>query len=347
MSNSSWAPNESAWGIFLEQCVLDGTVAGSVVFGMLSMIALNCLRNLFKGRPLRQVQWGIVAYTIIIYSWATIYLGTWTKYVEMMFIDDRNYPGDPGGPLGFYENETPGIYVVVLVAYAIINFMADGLLMYRCYMVWNRKWWIMIVPVCMYLVSIALAILATFELVEPGAPYFSTTQASFTLPWYALSITLNLLLTALIAGKLLSARNKLRAVLGEAHAKLYTSITAMIVESAALYSFTSIIVISNYASFIASYSFLFLNVSYLVHAMVMTICPLLIISRVARGRAYSEEAITRGSTAFQFAKSNEGGPTSGATIALSSWNSGKQQPSTPGHQSTEFQISKHSEVDIV
>lgn len=42
-------------------------------------------------------------------------------------------------------------------------------------------------------------------------------------------MALNLILTLMIAVKLLLTRNRLRAVLGPAHAKLYTGIVAMLV----------------------------------------------------------------------------------------------------------------------
>ena len=54
--------------------------------------------------------------------------------------------------------------------------------------------------------------------------------------FWALSIALNILLTSLIAGRILYLKGIIRKAVGPYHAKVYTSIAAIIVESAALYT---------------------------------------------------------------------------------------------------------------
>jgi len=298
----SYAPNESASDIFLEQCLLDGVVAGAIVFGMLSMVAFNCFHYLFKDKRLEQVNWAMVIYTFVIYAWATIYVGTWTKLIEMIFIDDSNYPG---GPLQYFFNVTPTIYDVTDVSYAVINLMADGLLVYRCWMVWNRRWVVIIIPLLMYLADIAMAILGTFQQINPIAPFFANNPSlSFQVPYFSISVALTILLSIMIAARLLSARKRIVDVLGPQHAKLYTSITAMIVESAGLFTLSSIFVISSFGVGLtvglSSNYYLLFNVIAPIHTMVTAIAPLLLISRVARGHAYSEEAVSRSVSSIHF-----------------------------------------------
>jgi len=268
---------------------LDGTIASTAVYGFVVALTLDCLSNLVKGRSGRDVKWGFVVYVVIIFGFATLYIGASAKWVELMFIDNRNYPG---GPVGYYTNVLPTIYIFVVLSYAIINFMAGGLLLYRCFVVWNRRWYIIVIPCAMYVSTIVLVALAANSLLGEDSTYFTGARLAFTLPLYSISIALNLLLSGLIAGRIWSARSRFRAVLGSQQAHVYTSVTSMIVESAAIYSISSLVAIANFGSDPSSYSFNFVNVSWPINAMAMTISQILIISKVAKGQAYTEGAVT-------------------------------------------------------
>ena len=70
-------------------------------------------------------------------------------------------------------------------------------------------------------------------------PYV-TNGVNFTLPYLSLSLALNIILTIAIVLRLLTFRYRIVSVLGPQYGTQYTSIAAMIVESAALYSAVSI-----------------------------------------------------------------------------------------------------------
>ena len=69
----------------------------------------------------------------------------------------------------------------------------------------------------------------------------------FAVPYWSLSIAVNLLLTIAIITRLLVARKQLKAVMGEEHALEYTSLIAIFIESASLYSITSLIYVVAFA----------------------------------------------------------------------------------------------------
>lgn len=70
-------------------------------------------------------------------------------------------------------------------------------------------------------------------------PYV-TNGINFTLPYLSLSLALNIILTIAIVLRLLMFRYRTVALLGPKHGTQYTSIAAMIIESAAIYSTISI-----------------------------------------------------------------------------------------------------------
>jgi hypothetical protein len=84
-----------------------------------------------------------------------------------------------------------------------------------------------------------------FQLTQPGKNLWTT--FSFALPYWSLSISLNIISTGLIVGRLFFLRHRVRSALGERHARPYTSVAAMLIESAALDSIIGLIFIISYA----------------------------------------------------------------------------------------------------
>lgn len=102
----------------------------------------------------------------------------------------------------------------------------------------------------MYLLTImclALSILALFESAKPGANLWVSSAVNILIPYWSLGIANNMFMTLLIVYRMLSMRFALIKVLGADSLKIYVSISAMLIESAALYSVTGIVFIILYA----------------------------------------------------------------------------------------------------
>lgn len=81
----------------------------------------------------RGIKWGLVAHTVAMFSFATVYTGTGLDLQSISYIDNRDFPGIDGvlspGPLGYefliYSN---AINVVPTLMFQFNNWLADGLL---------------------------------------------------------------------------------------------------------------------------------------------------------------------------------------------------------------------------
>lgn len=81
--------------------------------------------------------------------------------------------------------------------------------------------------------------------IETASPngLFGSTTASFAIPYFAISLTLNIILTVMIAGRIWYYQRSVESAIGGDFAVHYTSITTMFVESAAIYSVTSLLLL--------------------------------------------------------------------------------------------------------
>ncbi|KAJ2936630.1 hypothetical protein H1R20_g455, partial [Candolleomyces eurysporus] len=104
--------------------------------------------------------------------------------------------------------------------------LGDALLVYRCYVIWKRTWWIVVLPALTLLASIVTSFFALIR--EIDAKRSNTFEAARQL----LTVSTNILVTVLISFYLLRARSTLSMVFASKDLKLYTGVVAILIESA-------------------------------------------------------------------------------------------------------------------
>ncbi|KAF8513555.1 hypothetical protein BU17DRAFT_53155 [Hysterangium stoloniferum] len=72
-------------------------------------------------------------------------------------------------------------------------------------------------------------------------PYWKVSAITTGIPYWCLSIVFNVLVSMMICGHLLWHRHTVAKVLGKSHTTLYATLSAMFIESAALYVVVGII----------------------------------------------------------------------------------------------------------
>jgi len=127
---------------------------------------------------------------------------------------------------------------------------------------------------------------------RPDSSLFSGITVSFGLPYFTISVALNVLLTIIIAWRLMLHGRNLKKAVGLPTSGIFTiykSVVTMLIESSALYAVVSICFIVPYAMS-RHESAIFLSVL----ARVQIIAPLLIIRRVATQRAFTASNMAGG-----------------------------------------------------
>ena len=89
----------------------------------------------------------------------------------------------------------------------------------------------------------SLSVLSVVTLVEyalPGTSLLTGEPINLVVPWVTLSVSLNVVVTSMICFRLLRMRAIMRDILSPEMSKMYTSIAAMLIESAAPFSILGI-----------------------------------------------------------------------------------------------------------
>ncbi|THH03571.1 hypothetical protein EW145_g6170 [Phellinidium pouzarii] len=295
-----------------------GSNMASICYGAYLCLALSNIYYLIRRKSRI-----LLAYTIFMLCVTTIYMGVAINYSQHQIIDDPTSPD----LLSVWPQ------VVVAAAYTVNTWFTDGYLLYRCYVIWTGHFQmlVMILPVLTYLGSIGTSIANVVFTANPGSTYSSHLVQVFGTANWSLSLSLNVMLTGLIAGRLLRYRAKLRKVLGPNHGKVYTNILAISVESAALYAIFEIMVLVTFLKNSPTE-----NVFFPMTGNIQVITPNLIILRVAKGISFTtEDSKDTALSMMEFAPSGKPSMISGDSTRVGE----KQSPSPSSRRLNKSQIS--------
>ncbi|KAH6902260.1 hypothetical protein BKA70DRAFT_1157460 [Coprinopsis sp. MPI-PUGE-AT-0042] len=178
---------------------------------------------------------------------------------------------------------------IIPVAGDIAIWIADGLLVYRCYVIWAGHLWVTAVPAIIYLASLGINI---YTHIPPYNSVFRSIPLDVANVF--LSVGVNVIVTSLISGRLLHAQRQLRKSIPSASKDgkiFYVGIVATLVESAAPVAIFGIG---------SAISLLFIvqnvdgkevnNIFSIGYNALVTLLPQLIIFRVATGRSWANKA---------------------------------------------------------
>lgn len=112
----------------------------------------------------------MLAFVCVLFAVTTVGTGAGMKWAELVWIDNRGFPGGPAAYI--LTNFSNPMNILSFASYVVGNFMTDLLLviafsptcphigltivaqLYRCWVIWNRNLYVMIIP--------GLAVLASF-----------------------------------------------------------------------------------------------------------------------------------------------------------------------------------------
>jgi len=196
-------------------------------------------------------------------------------WIVESYVNNRNYPD---GPLAYANGVYDWTNYTAVGSIAVLWAMSDGLLIWRCWVVWNRSYAIIAFPVLLYLTCMGLVL--QFAIADEA-------NAAVDVAYWSCALALNVVVTGLITFKLLQVRRNVVAALGKGHGQQHISVASVMIESGALISICSIFSIASFASPFTTVFGLLTDLTGGTQAQLYGIAPQLILIRVASGLSYS------------------------------------------------------------
>ncbi|KAF9465120.1 hypothetical protein BDZ94DRAFT_1296643 [Collybia nuda] len=279
------APQEPPFMIVLEKEDFVGMHLADMLYGISALLFFQCMAQLLWPKRGRDRNLILAGYTFLLFSLGTVFTGMNINVAILGFIENRNFPGGPEAYSSFTQSSALG--VIPNAAFILSNWMADALMLWRCKVIWNGKLWVLIFPCIMYLASISMGIMTIYQSSRPNSDLWTTVTVNFGLPYFSISSALNILLTLMIVVRLSLHYRKFKDTLGRRFLSQYKGVITMLVESSAIYAISSILFIGTYGAN-NTISVLFIPIL----SQTQIIAPLLIISRVSKRKAWTEDSAT-------------------------------------------------------
>ncbi|KAL7278438.1 hypothetical protein ACG7TL_007435 [Trametes sanguinea] len=145
----------------------------------------------------------------------------------------------PNGTNEFYAIISSPTEVAKNVIYISMTLVADSFVTYRLFIVWNRTWYILIIPITLLVATAVAGYGACVEigLAKQGNAIFADNLQPWIRSFFALSLTTNLLATILIAGRIMWSNRRVRKYRASgAAAGSHWEVIETMIQSAAIYS---------------------------------------------------------------------------------------------------------------
>ncbi|KAF6756297.1 hypothetical protein DFP72DRAFT_1066659 [Ephemerocybe angulata] len=214
-------------GNILARALLTDLVLSLIVVGIqLFMCIYGLVAFLEIPRAERR---GRVRYIII--SWTLFTLLTFDTFTNVSsFYRAVFYSKSPEDFASQRMKEFTWLSFAGCVACIAASLISDGLLLYRCYLIWNQKRQVLILPLLTYLASFAFSVPFLHPMVERIG--WANSNLTFGSLWTFSSVATNILATALISYRLIRSRRKLSPLVDSQDLSLYTGVLAILIESA-------------------------------------------------------------------------------------------------------------------
>ncbi|KAH7911149.1 hypothetical protein BJ138DRAFT_1007227 [Hygrophoropsis aurantiaca] len=239
-----------------------------------------------------------ITYTIAMTILGTLYTAFNARTIQLAYVNHKDFSAGPTVYDAMIYHEL--ITILGTTTYVIANWMADALILWRFTMLYRElRYWMIVVafPFIIFIGVIVTGFLVMIKSTRPGQSLYSKSAVAWAIPYYSLSLSLNVITTGLMAIRLYQHKRRLEKILGPGHASLYTTVTAMLIESCALFALWSIITLVLY---IIGNPDQFVFVCAL--SQVQIIAPLLIIFRVAQGKAWTRSTENNVMSTIQVAR---------------------------------------------
>ncbi|KAI0026452.1 hypothetical protein K488DRAFT_12158, partial [Vararia minispora EC-137] len=272
-----YSPSESSDDLELERGLVIGLGLGLAAWGVLLTQTAHCLSILLQRHSRKRTPSFLLSYIALVLCLGSTAIFARLQQMLDAFVDNRNFPG---GPLGYNSalSASP-VSLIRAVCYTVLNWLNGVFLVHRLYLIWNRKLVVVALPAIIFLASTSLSVVFLYMTAHPGRILAHST-VNFGVVYVGLSVALGILVTSLIACRLLYMRHLVAQAAGYKYACAYMSAQSVLVESGAIYPVAAIVFLVGLALGDA-----------VQFASDPGIAPLLIIARMASGKAFSEETV--------------------------------------------------------
>ncbi|PSR75960.1 hypothetical protein PHLCEN_2v8765 [Hermanssonia centrifuga] len=175
----------------------------SIAYGVYVVtLGIACRVLFFDNQGMKKrVNWSMVVVVALMAIFSTLDVSLGLRHNLDAFIF---YKG-PGGPDAEFDNISYWVNVMKTVDTQMMSLIGDGMLIYRCFVIFSHKWLIIAFPLLMWLANVACSVMIIFITATLRQDTTISQQRllkPFLYSFFIITIALNLLTTSMIVWKI-------------------------------------------------------------------------------------------------------------------------------------------------
>ncbi|KAL1685796.1 hypothetical protein GGG16DRAFT_118517 [Schizophyllum commune] len=180
------------------------TVLEGVLYGFSIFMGAATVWVLKRGRKWKDVHKLMLFASFLLFAFSTAHLCIDIRRIYLGLVRHRN---TLGGPIAYFSDVSQETFVSKNGIYTAHTALGDGVVIYRCYMVW-RKIWVIVLPMILWCSVLASGIGTVYTIAQvtpESGNIFAANTARWITAFYATTLACNFMATALLAYRLWSA----------------------------------------------------------------------------------------------------------------------------------------------
>ncbi|KAJ6589399.1 hypothetical protein B0H19DRAFT_236597 [Mycena capillaripes] len=183
-------------------------------------------------------------FSLVMFIIATMHLAMNIFRLIRGYVDFRLAPG---GPVGYIGTLKLWDHIFKDTLYATQSIIGDAAAVYRCWILWGRNYRVIIFPSILLIVSTVSGymVCGLYSTEDPNATVFDPRLTNWITTFYSVAVTQNIITTGLMSWRLWLGER--RGAAYRLSSSTFMPILRILVESAALYLFVEILLLSLYS----------------------------------------------------------------------------------------------------
>ncbi|KAG2051774.1 hypothetical protein BDR06DRAFT_997954 [Suillus hirtellus] len=225
-------------GIPLDAGALMSAMLEGILYGFSVLVFMGTMWSLTYKRHVRDINRPIVIVAILLLLLSTAHIVVGIVRVEDGLVKYRDTY--PGGPAAFFADISQETYVIKDALYILQTLLADGVVIYRCYVVWQSIWVIILPGMLWCSVAVTgVSVVYSGSQSSSGASIFTQEFSRWIIAFFISTVVANVLSSGLIAYRIWAIEHKIATIRTSTKDTMMPIIHAL-VDTAVLYSVTLI-----------------------------------------------------------------------------------------------------------
>ncbi|KAG0709185.1 hypothetical protein DFH29DRAFT_820571 [Suillus ampliporus] len=239
-------------GISLDAAIITSTVLEGILYGFSVLMFMGTIWASIHKRGIRNVNRPITVVAILL-----LILSTAHMVVDIIRLEDglvKYRDTLPGGSVAFFRDINQKTYVIKYTIYALQTLLGDGVVIFRCYVVWQSVW-VIILPSILWCGVAVTGFTATYMALwaTGDGSIYTNHSGQWVTPFFSLTISTNLIGSGLLAYRIWTVERSvstIRATKGTMMHIVRIFMDAAFMYSAALFSTLMCFICSNNGQYI-------------------------------------------------------------------------------------------------